>query len=50
MLDTLKSPVLAVQDFYLLTGRALRNIVRPPHYASDIFLQMDIIGWEACPS
>lgn len=49
MLDTLKSPVLAVQDFYLLTGRALRNVFRPPHYSSDIFLQMDIIGVGSLP-
>ena len=49
LLDTLKSPVLAVQDFYLLTGRALRNIVRPPHYAADIYLQMDIIGVGSLP-
>jgi phospholipid/cholesterol/gamma-HCH transport system permease protein len=49
LLDTLKSPVLAVQDFYLLFGRALRNIVRPPHYAADIYLQMDIIGVGSLP-
>ena len=38
------SLVLAVQDFYLLTGRALRNIFREPHYTDDIILQMDSIG------
>ncbi len=49
MLDVLKSPVLAIQDYYALTGRALRNIIRPPHYSSDIFLQMDIIGVGSLP-
>ncbi len=38
------SIILAVQDFYLLTGRALRNIGRQPHYTDDIILQMDSIG------
>jgi phospholipid/cholesterol/gamma-HCH transport system permease protein len=44
LLDFLKEPVLAVQDFFVLTGQALRNIVRRPHYADDVFLQMDNIG------
>ncbi len=44
MLDLLKEPVLAVQEFFLLTGRALRNIFRSPHYTDDIALQMDTIG------
>lgn len=44
MLDFLKEPVLAVQDFFVLTGQALRNIVRRPHYVDDVFLQMDNIG------
>ena len=33
-----------VQEFLYLSGRAFRNIVRSPHYADDIFLQMDAIG------
>ena len=49
MLDLLKAPVLAVQNFYGLTGRALRNVVRSPHYPSDVFLQMDIIGVGGLP-
>ena len=28
----------------VLSGRAVRNIFRGPHYADDIFQQMDIIG------
>jgi phospholipid/cholesterol/gamma-HCH transport system permease protein len=49
LFNLLKAPVLAVQDFYALTGRALRNIVRSPHYPADVFIQMDIIGVGALP-
>jgi phospholipid/cholesterol/gamma-HCH transport system permease protein len=44
LLDLLKEPVSAVQDFFLLAGRAFRNIFRRPHYGDDIALQMDTIG------
>ena len=44
MLDILKPPVEAFQDFILLSIRAVRNIFRSPHYADDIFIQMDVIG------
>jgi phospholipid/cholesterol/gamma-HCH transport system permease protein len=44
LLDLLKEPVSAVQEFFVLTGQALRNILRKPHYGDDIFLQMDDIG------
>lgn len=44
MLDLLKGPVIAVQDFFLLAGRAVRNVARTPHYGDDIALQMDNIG------
>lgn len=36
--------VLGVQEFFLLSGRAIANIFRRPHYWSDVMLQMDIIG------
>ncbi len=49
MFDWVKSPVLAVQDFYVLAGRAIRNIARRPLYSGDIFLQMDIIGVGSLP-
>jgi len=49
LLDPFKAPVLAVQEFYLLTGRALRNIFRAPHYTDDIALQMDNIGVGSLP-
>jgi len=44
LLDLLKEPVLAVQEFISLAGKAFRNIFRRPHYWDDTFLQMDTIG------
>jgi phospholipid/cholesterol/gamma-HCH transport system permease protein len=49
LLDLLKGPVLAVQEFFLLTGRAISNIFRSPHYGDDIVLQMDTIGVGSIP-
>jgi phospholipid/cholesterol/gamma-HCH transport system permease protein len=49
LLDFLKVPVAAVQEFFLLAGRALRNVFRRPHYGDDIALQMDIIGVGSLP-
>ncbi len=49
MLDFLKEPILALQDFFFLTGRAFKNIFRRPHYTDDILLQMDIIGVGSLP-
>jgi phospholipid/cholesterol/gamma-HCH transport system permease protein len=49
LLDFVKEPVLAAQDFFLLAGRALKNIVRRPHYGDDIILQMDTIGVGSLP-
>ena len=41
--------MLAIQEFYLLTGRAIRNVARKPHYLDDIKLQMDTIGVGSIP-
>ncbi len=49
MLDWLKSPVSAVQEYTMLAGRALRSVVRKPFYAADLFLQMDNIGVGSLP-
>jgi len=49
LLDFLKRPVLEVQQFYSLFGAALKNVFRRPHYADDIFTQMDIIGVGSMP-
>jgi phospholipid/cholesterol/gamma-HCH transport system permease protein len=44
LFNLLKEPVLAVQEFFVLTGNALRNMFRKPHYSDDVVLQMDSIG------
>lgn len=44
MFDFLKTPVETFQDFLILSGRAIRNVFRSPHYANDILVQMDTIG------
>jgi phospholipid/cholesterol/gamma-HCH transport system permease protein len=49
LLDFLKPPVAAFQDFIGLAGLALRNVFRGPHYADDIAIQMDIIGVGSLP-
>ena len=49
MFDFLKAPVAALGDFYILAGRAIRNIFRSPHYSDDIALQMDNIGVGSLP-
>lgn len=49
MLDLLKAPIAAAQDFFLLTGRAFRNIGRTPRYGDDIAMQMDSIGVGSIP-
>ena len=49
MLDFIKSPVETFQEFLYLAGRAFRNIIRTPHYADDIVIQMDVIGVGSLP-
>src|SRR5580704_5720616 len=44
-----KRSVLAVQEYALLSGRAVSNIFRKPLYRSDIFMQADIIGVGSLP-
>jgi phospholipid/cholesterol/gamma-HCH transport system permease protein len=44
LLNLLKPPIEAFQEFVLLSIRAVRNIFRSPHYADDILIQMDVIG------
>ncbi len=46
---TAKSLVLSLQDYALLSGRALGNLVRRPLYFSDIFTQADSIGVGSIP-
>lgn len=49
MLDFLKAPIQSFQEFVTLSGRAFLNVFRAPHYADDIFLQMETIGWGSLP-
>jgi phospholipid/cholesterol/gamma-HCH transport system permease protein len=49
LLDFLKEPILALQEFVVLAGRAFANVFRRPHYGDDIALQMDIIGVGSLP-
>ena len=49
MLELLKPTVLGVQEFFVLAGKALRNIFRKPHYGDDIAMQMDLIGVGSLP-
>jgi phospholipid/cholesterol/gamma-HCH transport system permease protein len=49
LLDFLKGPFFAIQEFYILTGSALRNVFRKPHYSDDIFIQMDQLGFGSVP-
>jgi phospholipid/cholesterol/gamma-HCH transport system permease protein len=49
LLDLLKEPVLAAQEFFVLAGRAFRNIFLSPHYWDDVALQMDSIGVGSLP-
>jgi phospholipid/cholesterol/gamma-HCH transport system permease protein len=49
LLDFFKAPILSVQDFFVLFGKAIRGIFRRPHYWDDIFLQMDVIGFGSLP-
>src|SRR5580698_7008703 len=44
-----KRSVLAVQEYALLSGRAVSNIFRKPLYRSDIFMQADVIGVGSLP-
>lgn len=40
----LKRPILVIQEFTLLVGRALRGLFSGPFYAHDVMNQMDEIG------
>src|SRR5580704_160322 len=42
-------PIQEVQEFCELTGRAIRNVFRKPHYVDDILLQMESIGVGSVP-
>src|SRR5947209_15289623 len=45
----LKDKIAAVQDYSVLSGQAVGDIVTRPHYWADIFTQMDSIGIGSLP-
>ncbi|MBV8863949.1 MAG: ABC transporter permease [Acidobacteriaceae bacterium] len=49
MLDFLKTWIGSFQDFLLLSFSSFLNVIRRPHYYSDVFLQMDAIGVGSLP-
>jgi phospholipid/cholesterol/gamma-HCH transport system permease protein len=49
LLELLKPPIQAFQDFLVLAYRATQNIGRRPVYWQDTALQMDIIGVGSLP-
>ena len=49
MADILKSLVLSLQEFFVLTGKALANLFRRPRYWADVITQMDRIGVGSLP-
>jgi phospholipid/cholesterol/gamma-HCH transport system permease protein len=49
LLDAAKLRVLAVQNYVLLSMRALTNVLTPPHYFADTMEQMDVIGVGSLP-
>jgi phospholipid/cholesterol/gamma-HCH transport system permease protein len=49
LLDFLKAPIIAVQDFSMLAGTAVANVFRKPRYNADLLLQMDAIGVGSLP-
>jgi len=49
LLDFLKPPISAFQEFFFLAGRTFWNVPRRPHYFDDLSLQMDTIGVGSLP-
>src|SRR5579875_2994107 len=44
-----KSIVASVQEYSILTGRAIAALFSPPHYIADTFIQLDSIGVGSVP-
>jgi phospholipid/cholesterol/gamma-HCH transport system permease protein len=49
LLRFVAGPIASFQEFLFLAGRAFANLFRRPHYADDVFIQMDIIGYGSIP-
>src|SRR6202171_4708902 len=47
--EAAKRSVAHVQDYVLLSARAVTNVLSPPFYIGDLFEQMDLIGVGSLP-
>jgi phospholipid/cholesterol/gamma-HCH transport system permease protein len=47
--EIIKGNVLAIQEYSILSGQAIRNIFRQPRYVADILQQADLIGVGSLP-
>ena len=47
--DFAKEQVLAVQEYSLLAGRSISNLLKTPRYFSDTLLQADLVGVGSLP-
>lgn len=47
--NLLKRPIFTLQDYVLLSGRAIADIFNPPVYWTDTLVQMDVIGVGSIP-
>lgn len=49
LVDLLKRPIFTLQDYVLLSSRAIADIFNPPVYWTDTLVQMDVIGVGSIP-
>src|SRR5262245_14799961 len=47
--DALKARIKDVQDYAILCANSVVRAFTPPHYVSDLFVQMDVIGVGSLP-
>jgi phospholipid/cholesterol/gamma-HCH transport system permease protein len=47
--EIIKGNVLAIQEYSVLSGKAIKNIFRKPRYVADILQQADLIGVGSLP-
>jgi phospholipid/cholesterol/gamma-HCH transport system permease protein len=49
LMDGAKQRILHVQEYAALSARSFTNLFSPPHYASDLLEQMDVVGVGSLP-
>jgi phospholipid/cholesterol/gamma-HCH transport system permease protein len=49
LLDFLKTPILAFQEFVFIAWRSVTNLFSRPRYWKDVLMQMDIMGVGSLP-